>query len=49
MTEDEITHLLETRGLDNILLDNYLTLPFALSVLEDLGYIDLLQYEETDE
>ena len=49
MTEDEIQEILSSRGLDNILEENYLTLPFALSVLNDLGYINLEQYEETDE
>lgn len=49
MTEDEIQEILSSRGLDTILVDNYLTLPFALSVLNDLGYINLEQYEEVDE
>ena len=49
MTEDEIQEILSSRGLDNILEENYMTLPFALSVLNDLGYINLEQYEDTDE
>ena len=49
MTEDEIAHLLETRGLDSILEDNYMSLPFALSILEGLGYINLEQYKDNDE
>lgn len=49
MTEDEIQEILSSRGLDNILEENYLTLPFALSILNDLGYINLEQYEDTDE
>lgn len=49
MTEDEIQEILSSRGLDSILEDHYMTLPFALSVLNDLGYINLEQYEEVDE
>ena len=49
MTEEQILEILDLRGLDNILEENYMTLPFALSVLNDLGYINLEQYEDTDE
>lgn len=49
MTEDEIQEIIYSRGLDNILEDHYLTLPFALSVLNDLGYINLEQYLEEGE
>ena len=49
VTEEQILEILDLRGLDNILEENYMTLPFALSVLNDLGYINLEQYEDTDE
>ena len=49
MTEDEITHLLETRGLDTILEEHYLTWPLVLALLDELGYIDLANYVENDE
>lgn len=44
MTLDEIQEIIDSRGLDSILADNYIELPFALSVLDDLGYINLEQY-----
>lgn len=46
MTEEDIQWIISSRGLDSILEDHYLTLPFALSVLNDLGYINLEQYLE---
>lgn len=50
MTEDKINEILEARGLDSILEDNYVSLSFALSVLNDLGYINLDIYmEDTNE
>ena len=49
MTLDQIQEIIDSRGLDNILEEHYMTLPFALSVLDDLGYIDLEKYLEAEE
>lgn len=49
MTEEEIFEILEQRGLDNILEEHYMTLPFALSILDELGYLDLERYKEEEE
>ena len=49
MTEEQILEILDLRGLDSILEDHYMTLPSALSILEGLGYINLEQYEDSDE
>lgn len=49
MTEEQILEILDLRGLDNILEENYMTLPFALSVLNDLGYLDLERYIDLEE
>jgi len=48
MTEDEIQEILSSRGLDTILEENYLTLPFVLSLLDELGYMELERYKENE-
>jgi hypothetical protein len=48
MTEEEILDLIESRGLENILEEHYMTLPFALSILDELGYLDLERYREEE-
>ena len=49
MTEEQILDILDSRGLDTILEDNYMSLPFVLGLLNDLGYINLEQYKDNDE
>jgi len=49
MTEEEIQEVIFSRGLDTILEEHYITLPFALSILDELGYLDLERYKENDE
>jgi len=46
MTRQEIEKILESVGLEMILGDAYLDLPEVLDILQDLGYIDLSEYEE---
>ena len=48
MTEDQILEILDLRGLDTILEENYMSLPFALGLLNDLGYLDLEQYIDSE-
>jgi hypothetical protein len=48
VTEEEIEEIIFSRGLDTILEEHYMTLPFALSVLDELGYLDLERYKEED-
>ena len=45
MTEDDIQEILSSRGLDTILEEHYLTWPFVLGLLDELGYIDLERYD----
>ena len=49
MTEEQILEILDSRGLDTILEDNYMSLPFALGLLNDLGYLDLERYIDSEE
>jgi len=46
MNEDDIQQIIDTRGLDNILEDHDITLPFVLDIMDQLGYINLERYEE---
>jgi len=48
MTRQEIEKILEKVGLEMILGDAYLDLPEVLDILQDLGYIDLSEYEEEE-
>ncbi|CAB4139207.1 hypothetical protein UFOVP346_28 [uncultured Caudovirales phage] len=45
MTKEQIKHLIEQRGVVNILKDHDLTLWKVLDILDELGYIYLEQYE----
>lgn len=49
MTPEEIQEIIDSRGLDTILEEHYLTWPFVLALLDELGYIDLANYVENDE
>jgi len=48
MTRQEIEKILEKVGLEMILGDAYLDLPEVLDILQDLGYIDLSEYDEEE-
>jgi len=49
MTEDEIQEILSSRGLDTILEEHHMSLPFVLGLLNDLGYLDLERYIDSEE
>jgi len=45
MTEkDDIVEILDLYGLERILEDNYIDLPDAISILEELGFVCLEMY-----
>jgi hypothetical protein len=46
MRKEEVEYILEAYGLDRILEDNQMKLVDILEILNDLGYIDLEQYED---
>lgn len=48
MKREEVTEILETYGLERILEDHHMDLPFVLELLDELGYINLEQYFDTD-
>lgn len=48
MDEQQVMDLIEAQGLDFILQDNQLTESKVLLLLDELGYINLDQYEEGD-
>jgi len=48
MRKEEVEYILEAYGLDRILEDNQMGLVDILEILNDLGYIDLEQYEYAD-
>jgi len=48
LTLDEIQEILDERGLDTLLEEHYLTLPFVLSLLDELGYMELERYKENE-
>jgi hypothetical protein len=45
---NHITELIEAYGLDRILEDNQITLPEALDILDELGFVCLEQYGDCD-
>lgn len=45
---DHITELIECYGLDRILEDAQITLPEALDILDELGFICLDMYDDPD-
>ena len=49
MTPEEIQEIIDSRGLDTILEEHYLTWPLVLALLDELGYINLANYVENDE
>jgi len=49
MTKEEVEYILEAYGLDRILEDNQMELVDILDILNDLGYLDLEQYEDDNE
>jgi len=48
MKKEEVEYILEAYGLDRILEDNQMELVDILEILNDLGYIDLEQYNHED-
>jgi len=48
MKREEVTEILEAYGLERILEDHHMDVPFVLELLEGLGYINLEQYEDED-
>lgn len=48
MKKEEVEYILEAYGLDRILEDNQMELVEILEILNDLGYLDLEQYENED-
>lgn len=44
-----ISELLSKYGLRQILVDSNITIVEALEILEELGFVDLEQYQEEDE
>ena len=49
MTEEQILEILDLRGLDTILEEHHMSLPFVLGLLNDLGYLDLERYTDSEE
>ena len=49
MTEEQILEILDLRGLDTILEEHHMSLPFVLGLLHDLGYLDLERYIDSEE
>jgi len=48
MTQDDITDLLERYGVERILEDNQWKVSEILEILEELGYIYLDMYNDTE-
>lgn len=48
MKREEVTEILEAYGLERILEDHHMDLPFVLDLLNELGYINLEQYIDED-
>lgn len=48
MEDDEVEFILEKYGLDRILEDAQMTLVDVLSLMNELGYVYLDQYEEEE-
>ena len=49
VTEEQILEILDLRGLDTILEEHHMSLPFVLGLLNDLGYLDLERYTDSEE
>ncbi len=48
MTREQITDISERYGLERILEDAYIDVPFVLEILNELGYIHLEAYADED-
>lgn len=48
MNREQVTEILEAYGLERILEDHHMDLPFVLEVLDELGYLNLGEYVDED-
>jgi len=48
MNREEVTEMLEAYGLERILEDHHMDVPFVLELLDQLGYINLEEYQDED-